>query len=101
MSVKSHQLFLNAYNTDRRAHSYIQKHSNHSLLITFSKNDDLPEIIDIARQLRIDGLINHEMRLRHILLDSAVLPKGSPLQPALTPTHSTLSSLVQELQLDY
>lgn len=66
-------------------------------LITFSKNDDLPKIINIAHELRQTGLITHDLRLRQILLDSSILPRDSQS----TPTTHTPSSLAQELELDY
>ncbi|CAI7595368.1 unnamed protein product [Penicillium pancosmium] len=72
-------------------------------LITFSKSDHLLQAIDIARKLHLSGLIHHDVRLRHIFLESGVLSRlSTPINATTTSsTHSTSSSLAQELHLDY
>lgn len=42
-------------------------------LITFEKDDDLPQIVDIVRQLRLSMILQNVPSIRHILLDAAVL----------------------------
>lgn len=47
-------------------------------LITFPRDDDLPKIVDVIRELRLAMVIQNVPSLRHILLDAAVLgPKSS------------------------
>ncbi|KAJ5403765.1 hypothetical protein N7509_003636 [Penicillium cosmopolitanum] len=61
-------------------------------LITFSRSDHFRQIIDVARKLHLSGLIHHDLRLRHILLESEVLSQVSSLES---------SSPAQALHLDY
>lgn len=46
--------------------------------ITFANDEDLPQIIDIVRELRQTKVIQHSPRLCHVLLDAGILgPKSS------------------------
>lgn len=44
-----------------------------SYLWTFEKEDDLPQIVELMRPLRVAGVFGHVSQLRHSLVDIACL----------------------------
>lgn len=70
-------------------------------LITFEKDSDLPQIVEIIRQLRLAMVLQNVPSIRHILLDAAVLGNKSSYFPGVDRplTEEELVQIQEKLKL--
>ncbi|GME23093.1 FAD-linked oxidase [Neofusicoccum parvum] len=69
-------------------------------LITFEKDEDLPKIVEIIRELRLAMVLQNVPSIRHILLDAAVLGTKSSYKDVDRPlTEEELVAIQKQLGL--
>ena len=69
-------------------------------LITFPRDEDLPQIVDVIRPLRLQMVIQNVPSIRHILLDAGVMgPKSSYSSSDKPLTDKELDEIAKKLNL--
>lgn len=69
-------------------------------LVTFLRDDDLPKIVDVIRELRLAMVIQNVPSIRHILLDAAVMgPKSSYTSSNKPLSDEELDAIAKKLNL--